>query len=181
MSYRVRIGKFPKNKYKKYKNKSYENLENAYGEDDGSGDLFYNFASPSEFIELEYISGIVYDDKDNWKSFYSFDLKKLRDYEFYILTKENLKNMIDQLSKEVYQIYNEAYQNFDNKRGQSSIASIIMAKRNDWSTEYYNHLDFKEDSQLLSNSGSLEYVVLNLVNIYKLFNWEDDYLIFSGW
>lgn len=181
MSYRVRVGKFPKNQHKKYKNKSYEELMSEFGEDDGSGYIYFNFASPDGFEELEYLSGINYKDKDTWQNFYNFEIKKLTESEFFILSKENLKNMINQLSKEVYDYYNEVYKDFDSDNGQSKALSSIYAKKNDWTTEFFNHLNFKEGDPRLSNSGSLEYVVLNLVNIYKLFNWEDDYLIFSGW
>ena len=112
--------------------------------------------------------------------FYDFKMNNL-EYEFFIITKESLKEIIEQLSKEVYNLYNEVYEEFESDDGQSRALNIIYSKKCDWTTDFFNHLDYREDSLLVSRAESLEYVVLNLVNIYKLFNWEDDYLIFSGW
>ena len=52
MSYRLRLGKFPKRYHEKYKNLTTEQIEKKYGEDDGSGYLFFNYGSPEEFKEI---------------------------------------------------------------------------------------------------------------------------------
>ncbi len=180
MSYRVRLGKFPKKHHEKYKNLTTDQIEEKYGEDDGSECLYFNYGSPEEFTEIEYIPGYLYNGKEKWLDFYDFKMNNL-EYEFFIITKESLKEIIEQLSKEVYNLYNEVYEEFESDDGQSRALNIIYSKKCDWTTDFFNHLDYREDSLLVSRAESLEYVVLNLVNIYKLFNWEDDYLIFSGW
>lgn len=180
MSYRTRIGKFPKKDHAKYRNKTAEELAEKYGEDDGSDYPNFNYGSPDEFKEIEYIPGYIYAGKENWQDFYDFKMDNLES-EFFIIPKESFKLMIEQLSKEVYNLYNEVYEEFESDNGQSRALNIIYSKKCDWTTDFFNHLDYREDSLLVSRAESLEYVVLNLVNIYKLFNWEEDYLILSGW
>lgn len=180
MSYRVRLGKFPKKYHNKYKNLTTDEIENKYGEDDGSEHLSFNYGSPEEFVEIEYIPGYIYNGREDWLDFYDFKMDNLGS-EFFIIPKENLKIIIEQLSKEVHKMYNEIYEEFQSDDGKSRALNIIYSKKCDWTTDFFNHLDYREDSLLVSRAESLEYIVLNLVNIYKLFNWEEDYLILSGW
>ena len=181
MGYRVSVGKIAKKNQEIYKGKTKEEVRNEFGEDDGSGYIYYNFATPEGYEYLESVSGIIYKDKETWKNFYDFEVHERMECEFYILSKENLKNMIDQLTKEVQEYYESIYQEFDTDKGQSRALNAIFSKKNDWTTTFYNHLCFDKEDLRTSKSESLEYIVLNLVNIYKMFDWENNYLVFSGW
>jgi hypothetical protein len=178
MSYRLRLGSFPKEEHIKYKDKFYEEIINEFSQ--GNPDDFI-FASPKEFNQIEYIPPFNYKDKDSWKDFYSFNIVKEVDNEFFILNKENLKTIIDKLSEEIFKMYNEIYEDFESPNSQSRLASMVMGKKNDWDTKFFTTLILDEDKICLTESGSYEYLVFNLVAIYKMFNWDKDYLILSGW
>ena len=56
-----------------------------------------------------------------------------------------------------------------------------MSKKNDWDTTYFETLILDEDEMCSTQSGSYEYMIFNLIAIYKMFKWDKDYLILSGW
>lgn len=189
MSYRYRLGSFPKSELSKYLNKDYEQLEKEFGDESG----WYNFADPDELREIEYLPALasIFDDKEvtkNWKNFYDFSLKDYG-YDLYILEKEDLLKIIDVLALEVSNHYEELYEEmskdleFESEDIKSRLASLVMGKKNDWTKDYgMNHsLALKEDDMRVSKSGRYEYIVLNLVAISKMFDWENNYLILNGW
>jgi len=180
MSYRLRLGKIEKELKIQYNGKSYEDVLKEFGDDDPDN---FIFASIEGFEEIEYIPDLPYPSSSEWARFYSFDLKEYG-YEFSILSKENLKEIINLITKEISKMYNSLHIDLHNGCGGSAIgriASMIMSKRNDWDTEFVSPLVWDENNLCVTNLGSYEYMVFNLISIYKHFNWEDDYLVFSGW
>lgn len=178
MSYRLRIGRFPKNKHILYKNKSYVDILNQFS--NGKPDDFL-FSSLENFEELEFIPGLKYKDESEWIDFYSFNLNKETGNEFFILSKLNLKTIIDTISKNVSEYYNNLYDNLENPNSNKRVASMLLAKKNDWDTTYFKTLILDENNICSTHSESYEYIVFNLISIYKMFDWENDYLILSGW
>lgn len=177
MSYRLRLGSFPKKQAYKYIKKSYEEIIEEFGKED-----YFNFGSPEEFEEIEYIEGFNYKNSDKWKPFYSFYInEKDYDFKFHILKEEDLKEIINYLSKEVSKYYKELYEQFEEEDTKGRIASLIMSRKNDWNNDFFNILNFNKDDLVISNSGYYEYCIFNLISIYKNFNWNDKYLILSGW
>ena len=175
MGYRQRIGKFPKKLYGEHKNKSLEQLTEEFGDEDG----YYNVCTLDGHEELLYIPARDYPEKDLWKEFYSFNCKELTENDMYILTKENLESMIKMFEKEIYYYFDDLYKNFDTKM--NNIANMIMTRRNDWNIEFTANLNLEPDSALMPSAGALDYFLLNLVAIHKMFDWENDYMIISGW
>ena len=204
MGYRVRLGKFPKCEYHKYENKSFDNIQSNMDEE------FFPY-TPKEHEELYEIGKYISFTDDTCKSFYSFNLD---DEEFYIISKEKLKGIIESYSVDVKSFYdkifksfgefivakenikenidnedfdlkkafNDLFTNFEKER---ELLSTLMQKKNDWSSEYYSNYILKEDWKRsdgqMSRSWLKEYAIFNLTFIYNTFDWENDFLIYSGW
>ncbi len=178
MSHRFRLGSFPKKEREKYLNKTHEELSKEFGDSDG----WFNHADPDELKELEYIPYFNQYEEDSWTQFYSFNLKEYG-YELYILEKEDLLKIIDIISIQVSEYYEDLYKNFENEDTQGRIASMVMSKKNDWTREFRmkSSLILDENKICSTQSGSYEYMVFNLIAILKMFDWENDYLVFNGW
>lgn len=175
MSYRQRIGKFPKKLHEQHKNKSVTELTTEFSEDPD----YYNVSSPEGFTELLYIPPNNYPNKDKWIEFYNFNCKEESDQEFFIISKENVELIIKYLEKEVYYYFDDLYKNFDNKM--NNIASMILQRRSDWNVEFDTNVSLEKDTVIMPSAGAFDYFLINLVAIYKIFDWENDYMIVSGW
>lgn len=177
MSYRYCIGSFPKSKVEKYQNKTGEEIAKEFGDSDG----YFLYASPDELNELEYLGDLKYN-RENWKDFYSFDIKDYG-YDFYILEKEDLIAIIKLVEKEVSNYYEEKYKCLEQEPEEivKDLAPMVFSKKNEWSTEFCENLILDKNEMCSTQSGHYEYMIFNLIAILKMFDWENDYLIFNGW
>lgn len=50
-----------------------------------------------------------------------------------------------------------------------------------WSEKFVKPYVLEEDSKELTNDWSYEYAIFNLLHILHTFDWENDYMIYSGW
>ena len=175
MGYRIRLGKVPKTAKAKYADKTEAELAELYGESDGECATFYahSIEEHTQLFEL----GKYVDYLQNVEPFYDF---KLNDTEFVIMSKKGLKNIIEEYHKSTHKYYKEMEAD--------DFADYQRNKVNEWDKDgqfsispYY--LDEPEENcdGFLVKSWKIEYAIFNLVYIYRTFDWENDYLIYSGW
>jgi len=174
MGYRIRLGKKPKTVKAKYAGKTEEELDGRYGENDGEN-KYFSAAYPPEHTEL-YEIGKHVDYNQHTESFYDF---KLEDQEFLIMTKEGLANIINEYHKSIFEYYSKLDKdNFENH---------IRSKVNEWDVEKpfglkpYRLEEPDDCDGFITGSWKIEYAIFNLVYIYRTFDWDNDYLIYSGW
>lgn len=178
MGYRTRLSYISKKEYnERYKNLSLEEFEQKYADQDG----YFNLADPNGLKQILYVEDFSAYQKKQWDLFYKFNNHE--DADIYILSKENLVQMIEVFHQDLANFYNDIYNNFEESEGM--IASLIFGKRN-----MYNHrlerfkaykLNDPEHNLLISNEGDYEHIMLNMTSIYQRFNWEENYLVFNGW
>jgi hypothetical protein len=169
MSYRSRLGKIAKTEKEKYKGKSYEEVAAMMGEDF----VCYRPNAHTELFELgkyfEFTKGKI--------NFYDFDIEEEEDCEFYIMSKEDLKELIYDYHELIYNMYERL------AKGKDDVQTFINGKAIEWcgkfSIPYY--LDEETTDGEIVKSWKYEYSIFNLVYIYRTFDWENDYLIYSAW
>lgn len=193
MGYRVRLGKIPKWTKEKY---SKANTEDEWFElfdtKDEDGDFKYTNTTydPEEYTELYEIGKYVSFD-EGLEKFYNFETE---DTEFYIMTKAGLKAIINWYNERVFEYYkNDAAilrKICENKAIKDDEVEKLMDvcintenKVREWEGRFFKpyYLDEIRTDGYVARSWKYEYAIFNLVYIYRSFDWENDYLIYSGW
>ncbi len=189
MSYRVRLGKIAKPEQDKYKGKSVTECLALVGGDE------HQLHQLKAHTQLYEIGKHVSFDKDELKSFYDFDIKAELDCEFHILTKEGLIKLIAEYKAEIALYYKGLSKQLEKAVTESESKAVtlppaltsrllmnIRGKSEEWNNEHYSIVQFKDDMDgEITTSWSMEYALWNIVHILKTFDWENDYLIYSGW
>jgi hypothetical protein len=180
MGYRIRLGKISKIIHEtKYKNKTYEELKLKYFFEDSE----YYFWRPEEYTQLYEIGKYVSYDQ-GLSDFYAFDVFEKEEGEFSILSKEGLKIIIEDYHNNIKNYYKEIIDNFEEKLKNDDIKNHFLHTLNNWDNPYCvlpYYLDEEHPDGVIVKSWIREYAIFNLVYIYKFFDWENDYLIYSGW
>jgi hypothetical protein len=63
----------------------------------------------------------------------------------------------------------------------NNIASMILQRRSDWNVDFNTNVSLEKDTVIMPSAGAFDYFLINLVAIYKIFDWENDHMIVSGW
>lgn len=178
MGYRTRLGRIAKTEREKYKGKTCEEVE-AIINDEGRGP--YRLKEHTELHEL----GKYVDFNDGLESFYDFNIVEACESEFHIMTKDNLKVIIDAYHDKIHQHYKELA---DGKSEADGVEVDVFLQRREkmWSRTHNfgllpYYLDEEHTDGEIVKSWQYEYAIFNLVYIYRTFDWENDYLIYSAW
>ena len=178
MGYRIRLGKIPKAAKEKYSG-SYEEVSELLDE------VGVSTAYPPEHTQLYEIGKYIAFESGR-TPFYNFDTTD-DDYEFDILSKDGLKHIImkyHQLILKNYQELQEAINTAD-EDGINKVLGFINSRIAEWEPNKFGlspyYLDEKKTDGEIVSSWKIEYAIFNLVYIYRTFDWENDYLIYSGW
>jgi len=179
MGYRVRLGRIAKSEREKYKGKSYEECSKLYGD---KYDCFPSYRLP-EHEELFEI-GKYWDFKhetgetEKLEGFYDFDVYKECESEFYIMSKPQLLKIIDWYHDKIYLYFQDLYD------GKEDPQVYFASKVNEWKDKKWTKpywLDEEHSDGEVVRSWKYEYAIFNITHIYRTFDWENDYLIYSGW
>lgn len=184
MGYRSRLGKIKKTEREKIKGKTAEEIRVMYKDRD---DAPYR---PDEHVELyELGKYIEYSHDNEYEQYYDFNVYKEYESEFFILTKEDLKCIIDDYHEIVKNMYAEYFRiietgkDEENEYGVGKLLGYFRQKKSEWNRSYklapYNLKGFEIGD--IVGSWLYEYAIFNLVDIYCKFDWENDYLIYSAW
>ncbi|EPE2648811.1 hypothetical protein KW516_18715 [Vibrio fluvialis] len=188
MGYRIRLGKIPKSEHEKFIGKTYEESRALLAE----GECFYRLKAHTELYEIG--KNCSYEN-EHLTDFYSFDISELEESDFRILSRDGLIKLIDDYKADIAEYYAELFDkiveaNNGNDREDlvlpegisGEILSMLHAKRNDWCSEYSKivQLESGRDGEM-TGSWRMEYAIFNIVHILKTFDWDNDYLIYSGW
>jgi len=169
MGYRARLGKVAKKEKEKFIGLSYEEAEKLIDKNSA----VYRPQFHTQLYEL----GKYFNLTQGTIPFYDFDLEKECETEFYIMSKEQLKELIEEYHDLIYQNYEHLAQ------GNKNVQMFINSRAREWCSNFLNpyYLDEEETDGELVGSWQYEYSIFNLVYIYRTFDWETDYLIYSAW
>ena len=179
MGYRTRLGRSPKSFKEQVKglskNEVLQLINENPPEDEGDGELYYDNAvyRPEEpFYKELYEIGKYYSFDQFRLPFYDFELDE---NEFDILDKRGLELIIDNERKVNHEYFQELAENPDRH------AHYFEGKVSEWSGQFglcpYN----LNPNRNVVSSWLREYTIFQLCIIYRDFDWENDYLIYSGW
>lgn len=176
MGYHQRLARISKKIKDICSGKSHEQVMKKYRIDE-----FYDLPTYKELIYLGDIKDV------SGTQFFHFDIKDYG-YEFSILTKDDLKNIIEQY----YQHVNREFTNLkellkplckNEQIDYRQIVSHLYGKFQIWGNNdlKWRPYNLREDRENIVNSNRYEYDVFELVRILKTFDFEKNYLILSGW
>lgn len=181
MGYRVRLGRFPKVAHKKYAQFKSEQEAQEWFEEHDSSSAPYRPAEHQELVELgKYVD--YKDDRFNIVPFYDFDLDE---NDFVIVDRDFLLHIIEEYRANTVKWYQE----LDEAISAGDVNQVhhhVKNKVSEWESRYYDNLKLDDheggdEDGRLTRSWKYEYAVFNLLFILHTFDWDNDYLIYSGW
>ena len=177
MGYRSRLGKIAKSNKNNYIGKTCEEVSEFCEEAEKTSKESYGVAYPPGHFQL-YELGKYVDYSKGVKPFYDFDIHKEWESEFHIMSKEGLLEIIRDYHKLIYQNYKEMEDGKD-------VTEFIRSRVREWGRNGFDvqpyWLDQEKTDGVIVRSWQYEYAIFNLVYIYRIFDWEKDYLIYSAW
>jgi hypothetical protein len=134
---------------------------------------------PEELVHLYEIGKSVSYVDDTFEAFHkNFDCYECYETEMYILTKEALISIIQQQEKDVAEYYKQLLKDKD----PDAIHSYLFGKSNVWNNRFFSSIQYEEGKDgEMTRSWYTDYAIFNLVHILKTFDFEHNYLIYSGW
>ena len=174
MGYRVKLGSLPKStETNKLRDMTPEEALSFY---DYRLDACYR---PEELTHLYEIGKSVSYVNGTFEAFHNkFDCYEWHEAEMYILTKESLITIIQQQEKEVADYYKRLL----DEKDPDEIHSYLFGKSNTWRNKFFSSIQYEEDKDgEMTRSWYTDYAIFNLVYILKTFDFENNYLIYSGW
>lgn len=177
MGYHQRLARIPKSTKNEVVGLSFEHLKNKYE------DHFF-ITELDGYEELMYIGDI---EKIQGTQFFDFNIDDYG-YEFSILSKDDLKNIIEQYYKHVQKEFTNLKELLtplckNEQIDYAPIISHLYSKFQIWGDSGMNWRPYNlnEKQENIVDSNRYEYDIFDLVRILKTFDFENDYLILSGW
>lgn len=174
MGYRTRIGKVSKQEREQFKGKTRAEAEQIVAAIDPCSAI-YRPPFHDEFCEVGRYH--VFENNTDVEDFYDFDLE---DEQFIIIGKNSLVSIIEEMRVAVAEHYTNIAAEIHAGKNLDYHAFQSLQRLSEWNNQYYHTLDFT-DRSILTKSWLSEYAIFNLMFVYKTFDWDNDYLIFSGW
>lgn len=196
MGYRARLGKIAKTEREKIKGKSASEVCKMYDNSE-NGSPYY----PKEHTELyELGKYVAYNENNKFENYYDFDITEEMETEFHIMSKEDLEYIINDYHKKVFENYSfylkilenktiteeekEKFQIYSDDEAECKkvVVNFIKSKVREWENSDSILCPYELDkTKDLIQSWCYEYAIFQLVNIYRNFDWDNDYLIYSAW
>jgi len=191
MGYRARLGRIPKAAKEKYAGKSAEEVGALCEADEVNKGDSYWVSRPKEHVQL-YELGKYCDFRDDSVDFYDFDIMEKCENEFHIMPKETLKKIIEYYHNKIFANYEELHSQAEGNppkdpyADEHAIVNFLRSRKLEWGKkDSYGLLPYRLDEDddcdgFISGSWQYEYGIFNIVHIYRTFDWENDYLIYSA-
>ena len=98
------------------------------------------------------------------------------DFDIYSISKEGLRLIILEYKKVITEHFEEIYQTKD----QFDMEHYFRKKVFEWSRGWAIIENLEKDYFTVTRSSLFEYTIFNLVNLYKLFDWDNKQLVIYG-
>lgn len=180
MGYRIKIGMIPKAEKEKYAGKTYKQIASMLKKEGIIEEDYFNVYNIPNYKEL-YELGKYVSYKVKKTPFFDFNTEKVLESEFYIITKDSLKQIIEIMRKENYDYFKE----LSDPKNKFKLDLFLRNRVSEWGDKWYKpyYLDEPKENRdgFLVNSWCLDYAIFNLVYIYNTFDFENNYLLYVGW
>lgn len=189
MGYLVRLGKIAKSEHIKYQGKTFDECTAIIGDNE----CLYRLPEHKELYDIGKTTAF---ESHHLVDFYSFDIYDLTESDFRILPREGLLHIIEMYRAEISAYYSEMYKEFgkacEENDGEGDLtiprelagqlASALRMKHVGWANPHCPIANVDDEVKpSVSSSWQMEYAIFNLVHLLKTFDWENDYMIYSGW
>lgn len=195
MGYRLRLGKIDKAQADLFRHLPREERgwddpqESPQDPDDSDYTPYYPFGH-TQLYEIGKYYNLSPDLKDPFYT--SFDVIREYESDFHIIGKEGLKAIIEDYRQMIIEGLEEDLNAEVPEHLQGEITKEDLLKRvlqeelDRWNKSFglrMYYLDEKPEQSdgKITPCWNLKYAIFNLVHIYRTFDWENDYLIYSGW
>lgn len=198
MGFRTYLMSIPKSVWLEIKDKQEDELAKEFGDGD-----YFSFRNLPGIVELYEIGKAWdFDDEKFTTNFFTNEMSFESDLLFSMANKEFLEEIIENYRqkvityhKKIYDIFNDVspkelreyklkritknkdIDEYDLKIGE--VVSYFKEKITEW--ESLIPYELKNDTEEVTTSWKYEYIIFELVRIYKTFDWENNILIWAGW
>lgn len=162
--------------------------------DDGSG-WFSPYKIGTALYELGKYSEIGFKlESERPSVFASEELKeRYSDYGFALLTKDDFKSVIEFYRQKIISWFKSLLEIKDSSKFTAEytkeqyqfemLKGEVQDKIDAWSGKYFgiSPIDLNDDKERITGDWSYEYVIFELVRVYKTFDWENNDLVLVGW
>ena len=177
MGYRIRLGRIPKEMKETCKGLNVDDLQKHCTKDDS---YYWGLNGYEELYEVGKNVGF----EEHRIPFFDFDTFEVSEAEFDILSKEGLKAIIDWYHTQTHEYFDEVHADLKAGNLEKALEYFYSMERewkpNEWRVKPY-YLDQEKTDGEIVRSWKIQYCVFNIIHIYRTFDWENDYLIYSGW
>ena len=163
-----------------------------YDEDDGWLSLY---KVGKELYELGKLSEIGFKlESERPSVFTSDELKEeYSDYSFALLTKDDFKSIIEFYRQKIISWFKSLLEIKDSSKFTAEftkeqyqfemLKGEVQNKIDIWSGKYcgITPIDLDAENEQINNSWLYEYAIIELVRLYKIFDWKNDELVLVGW
>ncbi len=183
MGYRHKLGLLDKEKHSQIKDMTVAQLKKWYGDD---------YVPCYEITNEVYELGKYYD--DNFVKTYAIDVFSKpatnkyykSENDFYIISKDGFKAIIDRYRKNVLEFYEMLLKQNENDKLSFNIPTYkqhIEAKIRTWgeNCEKFKIFPYEIEDESISTCWEYEYAIFELVRIYKTVNWDKQLVTITAW
>ena len=140
---------------------------------------FFEFVAKDFGLKEDYCLGKLPIPDDIGQPFYDNEetQKLFSHYNPRVLKKDDFKNIIEMLRKEVVGYYREILMNCNHLYWQGFLETRMEL----WEAPYVEPYNLDDDQKVIVRAHDLEYRIFDLVRLYKKVDWLRDTVIFYGW
>lgn len=107
------------------------------------------------------------------------------DYKLYTCNKDAFLSVIKYYESKIIDIYTDllsekSRKETDTRSKEERWEEHIRSRFNEWTNEWYRPYQL-ESGETVVRSSQYEYLIFELVRLYKTFDWDKDELLFLGW
>lgn len=177
MGDRPRLGRIHKDMKDAVKGMSLDEVRKHFGIES----VYNNMPSYEQLYDI----GNVVDFYEDPMPFFDFKVYEETDTEFFIMSKKQLADVIKSYSDDIHKYYKKMLDKFRNPKYDSTrdIDCFLLENTISWSQKHFPmyYLDETVHDGNITPYWVKEYAIFNLVEIYRNFDWDNDYLIYSVW
>lgn len=181
MGFRTYIGRMSKDSQEEIRIMKISDVTDAYGDNNveepyppGPYELAEEIFELGKYVTVEADSFALFNEKEVEK-FYN------EEYLFHGLTQKGFEEIITQQQKQIADYYKQLNDTYGIIGvDQMPIKEHLSSMANEWNNNFTNPVDLTGSARITS-SWKYEYMIFELIRLYKVFDWENDIAVIYGY